>query len=84
MSPWVRFILPKIGASLAGAHWSDVIAHVKVLSETTLSGTEKRELVKNFLIASGCQLANFIINLIIEIAVAWLEAQGAITVKDAA
>ena len=84
MSPWVRFILQKVGASLAGAHWQDVVNRVQLLADATLSGAEKRQAVKAFLLDSGCSLAGFLLNLIIEIAVAWLEAQGAITVKDAA
>ena len=79
MSPWVKFILPKIGQSIAGAHWSTIVSRVAALgADPSLTGAEKRERVKDFVLECGAELAGFVLNLAIEVAVAWLAGQGKI------
>lgn len=79
MSPWVKFILPKIGQSIAGAHWETIVRQVKSLAaDSNLTGAEKRERVRDFVLECGAELAGFVLNLAIEVAVAWLAGQGKI------
>lgn len=84
MSPWVKFILPKIGQSIAGEYWQSIVQQVKSLgSDSNLTGAEKRERVKDFVLECGADLAGFVLNLAIEVAVAWLAGQQKIDVGGA-
>lgn len=79
MSPWVKFILPKIGQSIAGANWEHIVGIVRGLGvDSTMTGAQKREQVKEIVIEFGEDMAGFMLNLAIEIAVAWLRAKGEI------
>jgi len=80
----VKFILPKIGQSIAGAHWSTIVSRVSALgADSSLTGAEKRERVKDFVLECGAELAGFVLNLAIEVAVAWLAGQQKIDVGGA-
>lgn len=77
MSPWITWLLPKIGRALAGVRWAEAVQFVIDLSHNrALSGADKRDLVKIFLTDGGLKLAGHLLNLIVELAVAWCAAKG--------
>lgn len=54
----------------------NLLREVANLMDSDIPGDEKRARVKQAMIAAGTTIAGYLLNLCIELAVAWLRAQG--------
>ncbi len=77
MSRIIRFALSGAIKTLIGSDWWDKVRKVTAdLSNEDLTGEEKRAMAISFIKESGWDLASFLLNLAIEIAVALLAAES--------
>lgn len=78
MNAFQRLLLSVLGKGLAGVHWQALIDQVEDLAAINITNAERWEKAKYFLRDNGCKLAGFMLNLLVELAVAYAASQGLI------